>query len=154
MFLYKTMMQFTFITHVDANINEVSRNFNRELLLKLKPPLVKMNLLRYDGQITGNQLSFQIGIGPMKQQWDGIITAHRYTKKNWLFRDEGLQLPHPLKTWKHTHALKSKTEHSTLIIDRLKFEGKNRFFTLLLCLPFIAMFLMRKPLYKKHLGTR
>ena len=128
MFVYKTMMHFTFITHVDANINEVSRNFNRELLIKLKPPLVKMNLLRYDGQITGNQLSFQIGIGPMKQQWDGIITAHRYTKKDWLFRDEGLKLPHPLKTWKHTHALKSKTEHSTLIIDRLKFEGKNRFF--------------------------
>jgi len=71
------MMQFTFITHVDANINEVSRNFNRELLLKLNPPLIKMNLLRYDGQITGNQLSFQIGIGPLKQQWDGIITAHR-----------------------------------------------------------------------------
>lgn len=147
------MMHFTFITHVDANINEVSRNFNRELLIKLKPPLVKMNLLRYDGQITGNQLSFQICIGPMKQQWDGIITAHRYTKKDWLFRDEGLKLPHPLKTWKHTHALKSKTEHSTLIIDRLKFEGKNHFFTLLLCLPFIAMFLMRKPLYKKHLST-
>jgi ligand-binding SRPBCC domain-containing protein len=112
-----------------------------------------MNLLRYDGQITGNQLSFQIGIGPMKQQWDGIITAHRYTQKDWLFRDEGLKLPHPLKTWKHTHALKAKGEH-TIIIDRLKFEGLNPFYTAMLCLPFILMFWMRKPLYKKHLGKR
>ena len=153
MFLYKTMMQFTFITHVDANIDEVSRKFNKELLLKLNPPFIKMNLLRYDGQHTGNQLSFQIGIGPMKQQWDGIITAHRYTKKDWLFRDEGLKLPHPLKTWKHTHALKSNGKQ-TMIIDRLKFEGLNPFFTAMLCLPFILMFWMRKPLYKKHLGTR
>lgn len=145
------MMQFTFITQVDTDIHQVSEKFNRELLLKLNPPFVKMNLIRYDGQITGDQLSFQIGIGPLQQQWDGIITAHRYTKRNWLFRDEGLTLPHPLKTWKHTHALKAKNDHSTIIIDRLKFEGKNRFFTAVLCLPFILMFWMRKPLYKKYL---
>jgi ligand-binding SRPBCC domain-containing protein len=89
----------------------------------------------------------------MKQQWDGIITAHRYTQRDWLFRDEGLKLPHPLKTWKHTHALKVAGEH-TIIIDRLKFEGLNSFYTAMLCLPFILMFWMRKPLYKKHLGKR
>jgi ligand-binding SRPBCC domain-containing protein len=152
LFFYKTMMQFTFVTPVNAHIDEVAKKFNKELLLKLNPPFIAMELIRYDGQRAGDQLSFKIGIGPIKQQWNGIITAHRYTEKHWLFRDEGLQLPHPLKTWKHTHALKSKS-NQTLIIDRLKFEGKNPFFTLLMCLPFIAMFWMRKPLYKKHLGN-
>lgn len=147
-------MQFTFITHVNAPIDHVAKNFNQELLEKLKPPGVSMELLRYDGQFAGNQLSFKIGIGPFKQQWDGIITAHRYTQAHWLFRDEGLRLPKPLKNWKHTHALKSIDSKTTAVIDRIKFEGNSKLSTLFLVIPMIMMFFMRKPGYKKHLHLR
>lgn len=150
MLVTATMIQFTFVTRVDASLMAVAQNFNQELLLKLKPPLISMELVQYDGQCKGDQIKFNIGIGPFKQHWHGHITAHRYTKKHWLFRDEDIALPHPIKKWKHTHALMPLGEN-TLVIDRIKFEGKNRFYTLILCLPFIAMFYMRKPLYKRHL---
>lgn len=150
---YKSMMQFTFVTKVSAQRDQVADQFNQDLLLKLKPPLVTMHLLRYDGQHRGDELLFAVGFGKLTQKWHGAITQHRYTQKHWLFRDEGIALPHPLKTWQHTHALKSANHH-TLVIDRVKFTGKNALFTVLLCLPIAMMFLMRKPLYQQWLSVR
>lgn len=150
---YKSMMQFTFITRVSAQRDQVADQFNEDLLLKLKPPLLTMQLIRYDGQHRGDELKFQVGIGKMTQTWHGAITQHRYTQKHWLFRDEGISLPHPLKTWQHTHVLKA-ADQNTLIIDRVKFCGKNAMYTVLLCLPIAIMFLMRKPLYQRWLSVR
>lgn len=150
---YKSMLQFTFVTRVSAQRHQVADQFNQELLLKLKPPLVTMQLLRYDGQHCGDELMFAVGIGKLTQKWHGAITQHRYTDKDWLFRDEGIALPHPLKRWKHTHALKS-AKQGTLVIDRVQFCGKNPIYTLLLCLPIAMMFLMRKPAYQRWLSAR
>jgi len=150
---YKSMMQFTFVTKVSAQRDQVANQFNQDLLLKLKPPLVTMHLLRYDGQHRGDELLFAVGFGKLTQKWHGAITQHRYTEKHWLFRDEGIALPHPLKIWQHTHALKHANHH-TLVIDRVKFSGKNALFTVLLCLPIAMMFLMRKPLYQRWLSVR
>lgn len=150
---YKSMMQFTFVTRVSAQRDQVADQFNEDLLLKLKPPLVTMQLLRYDGQYRGDELAFAVGFGKFTQKWHGAITQHRYTQQHWLFRDEGISLPHPLKTWQHTHALKSSNQ-DTLIIDRVKFSGKNTLYTYLLCLPIAMMFLLRKPLYQRWLSVR
>lgn len=150
-FFYKTMAEFTFVTHIQAKRPYVAAQFNQDLLLKLKPPLLTMNLIRYDGQYRGDALVFAVGIGKFTQNWEGEITNHRYTQKDWLFCDEGKRLPHPLKTWKHTHALFEKGS-ITLIIDRVHFTGKNKIYSLLLCLPIALMFWMRKPLYKRWLS--
>ena len=87
---YKSMMQFTFVTRVSAQRDQVADQFNQSLLLKLKPPLVTMELLRYDGQHRGDELAFAVGFGKSTQQWHGAITQHRYTQLHWLFRDEGI----------------------------------------------------------------
>jgi ligand-binding SRPBCC domain-containing protein len=150
---YKSMVQFTFVTRVSAQRTQVADQFNQELLLKLKPPLVTMQLLRYDGQHRGDELMFDVGIGKLTQKWHGAITQHRYTEKDWLFRDEGITLPHPLKRWKHTHALKP-SKQGTLVIDRVQFSGKNPVYTLLLWLPIAMMFWMRKPAYQRWLSAR
>lgn len=150
---YKSMMQFTFVTQVSASRDQVATLFDQSLLLKLKPPLVTMRLLQYDGQFRGDELKFAVGIGAFTQTWHGKITQHRYTQKDWLFRDEEISVPHPLKRWQHTHALQGNAQ-GTIIIDRVKFQGKNRLYTLLLCLPIALMFLLRKRPYQRWLSAR
>lgn len=147
------MMQFTFVTQVSAQRDVVASQFDQSLLLKLKPPLVTMRLIQYDGQFRGDELKFAVGFGKFTQTWHGKITQHRYTDKDWLFRDEEIAVPFPLQKWQHTHALKAN-DSGTLIIDRVKFEGKNRIYTLLLCLPIALMFLLRKPPYQRWLSAR
>lgn len=147
------MIQFTFVTQVSAQRDVVASQFDQSLLLKLKPPLVTMRLIQYDGQFRGDELKFAVGFGKLTQTWHGKITQHRYTDKDWLFRDEEIAVPFPLQKWQHTHALKAN-DSGTLIIDRVKFEGKNRIYTLLLCLPIALMFLLRKPPYQRWLSAR
>lgn len=147
------MIQFTFVTQVSAQRDVVASQFDQSLLLKLKPPLVTMRLIQYDGQFRGDELKFAVGFGKFTQTWHGKITQHRYTDKDWLFRDEEIAVPFPLQKWQHTHALKAN-DSGTLIIDRVKFEGKNRIYTLLLCLPIALMFLLRKPPYQRWLSSR
>ncbi len=147
------MIQFTFVTQVSAQRDVVASQFDQSLLLKLKPPLVTMRLIQYDGQFRGDELKFAVGFGKFTQTWHGKITQHRYTEKDWLFRDEEITVPFPLQKWQHTHALKAN-DSGTLIIDRVKFEGKNRIYTLLLCLPIALMFLLRKPPYHRWLSAR
>lgn len=147
------MIQFTFVTQVSAQRDVVASQFDQSLLLKLKPPLVTMRLIQYDGQFRGDELKFAVGFGKFTQTWHGKITQHRYTDKDWLFRDEEIAVPFPLQNWQHTHALKAN-DSGTLIIDRVKFEGKNRIYTLLLCLPIALMFLLRKPPYQRWLSAR
>ncbi|MEY4627331.1 MAG: hypothetical protein EBT66_09975 [Bacteroidetes bacterium] len=147
------MIQFTFVTQVSAQRDVVASQFDQSLLLKLKPPLVTMRLIQYDGQFRGDELKFAVGFGKFTQTWHGKITQHRYTDKDWLFRDEEIAVPFPLQKWQHTHALKAN-DSGTLIIDRVKFEGKNRIYTLLLCLPIALMFLLRKPPYQRWLSAR
>lgn len=147
------MIQFTFVTQVSAQRDVVASQFDQSLLLKLKPPLVTMRLIQYDGQFRGDELKFAAGFGKFTQTWHGKITQHRYTDKDWLFRDEEIAVPFPLQKWQHTHALKAN-DSGTLIIDRVKFEGKNRIYTLLLCLPIALMFLLRKPPYQRWLSAR
>ncbi|MEY3717059.1 MAG: hypothetical protein RL285_934 [Bacteroidota bacterium] len=147
------MIQFTFVTQVSAQRDVVASQFDQSLLLKLKPPLVTMRLIQYDGQFRGDELKFAVGFGKFTQTWHGKITQHRYTDKDWLFRDEEIAVPFPLQKWQHTHALKVN-DSGTLIIDRVKFEGKNRIYTLLLCLPIALMFLLRKPPYQRWLSAR
>ncbi len=147
------MIQFTFVTQVSAQRDVVASQFDQSLLLKLKPPLVTMRLIQYDGQFRGDELKFAVGFGKFTQTWHGKITQHRYTDKDWLFRDEEIAVPFPLQKWQHTHALKAN-DSGTLIIDRVKFEGKNRIYTLLLCLPIALMFMLRKPPYQRWLSAR
>ncbi len=147
------MIQFTFVTQVSAQRDVVASQFDQSLLLKLKPPLVTMRLIQYDGQFRGDELKFAVGFGKFTQTWHGKITQHRYTDKDWLFRDEEIAVPFPLQKWQHTHALKAN-DSGTLIIDRVKFEGKNRIYTLLLCLPIALLFLLRKPPYQRWLSAR
>ncbi len=101
------MMQFTFVTQVSAQRDAVAAQFDQSLLLKLKPPLVTMRLIQYDGQFRGDELQFAVGFGKFTQTWHGKITQHRYTEKDWLFRDEEISVPHPLYKWQHTHALRA-----------------------------------------------
>jgi ligand-binding SRPBCC domain-containing protein len=112
-----------------------------------------MRLIQYDGQFRGDELQFAVGFGKFTQTWHGKITQHRYTEKDWLFRDEEISVPHPLYKWQHTHALTANAA-GTLIIDRVKFQGKNPLYTLLLCLPITLMFLLRKPQYQRWLSAR
>jgi len=67
------MMQFTFVTQVSAQRDAVASQFDQSLLLKLKPPLVTMRLIQYDGQFRGDELQFAVGFGKFTQTWHGIL---------------------------------------------------------------------------------
>jgi len=71
------MMQFTFVTQVSAQRDAVASQFDQSLLLKLKPPLVTMRLIQYDGQFRGDELQFAVGFGKFTQTWHGCFATKK-----------------------------------------------------------------------------
>jgi len=136
-------------TSVDADFQTVVSNFNRNLFEALKPPLMPLKLLRYDGQETGDQVHLDLGFG---QRWISLISDHGQTESEWFFVDEGQVLPKPLRHWKHIHKIIKQTESKTLIIDDISFSSGSSLLDLLLY-PFLYFqFALRKPAYKKYFG--
>ncbi len=122
--------------------------FNEKLFLALKPPLLPMKLLRFDGCNVGHEVHIDLGL----QVWISLITESVQNEEECYFVDEGSQLPFPLSSWRHLHLIKKNKDH-TLIIDDITFSSG---FVLLdfFLYPFLYfMFWLRQPVYRKFFGA-
>ncbi len=137
-------------TTVSADFQSVINNYDRKLFDALKPPLMPLKLIRYDGEKTGDEIHLALGFG---QKWISVITDNGATEKEWFFVDEGKVLPWPLRYWKHKHkVLKTDNEITTLIDDISFGTGSSLLDTFIY--PFLYLqFAMRKPAYKKFFGN-
>ncbi len=136
-------------TKVNKNYREVFQAFDINLFMKLKPPLVSLNVIRFDGCKTGDEVHLETGILGSKQKWISKITDNYSGYDCKYFIDEGLLLPNPLKYWKHKHIIENCVD-SSVIIDDICYKTGNIFMDFLIFPAFFLQFLYRKPVYKRY----
>ena len=151
-------MELLINTRVDEDFRVVFSGFDQELFERLSPPFPRLKLLRFDGCKPGDLVEVEVDSGFFKQKWSSLVTELTKNDYEIFFIDEGLQLPTPLKYWRHKHLL-SKNGGYTLISDKIEYKTSYVILDYLLYPFFYAQFAYRKPVYrkifnrKKRLGT-
>ncbi len=118
-------MKLIFQARVESNLKTIQSRFDRELFTALKPPLVGMNLIRFDGCKKGDEVHLETGLPGFMQKWVSVITDENETEQEWFFVDEGRVLPFPLKRWRHTHRVIRDGEGGAVIRDEIEFGCAN-----------------------------
>lgn len=146
-------MRFTIITPVAMDYQQVAQNFGQSLFEKLNPPFPPVKLLRFDGNIKGDQVHLELNFIFFKQVWKSLITENDSTASEIYFVDEGIQLPFFLSYWRHKHRIVKKGQGSA-IIDDITFRSPFFLFDFLLYPVLYLQFLYRKPVYKKFFSQK
>ena len=136
-------------TRIHKDYNFVFSKFNQDLFKSLKPPLLNLEVLRFDGCKKGDEIHLNIGFGPFSIKWISHITENSNGENENLFIDEGYLLPPPLKYWKHIHRVKKISEDLCEIQDDIEFSSGNQFLDTILYPTLYFQFSLRNPAYKK-----
>ncbi len=142
-------MHISIKTKTAQNYRKVFQGFDIKLFMKLKPPLVGLNVMRFDGCSKGDIVQVEISFLGLKQNWTSLITENENNEDRIYFIDEGIVLPKPLKYWKHKHIIE-KSVDSSIIIDDITYKTGNFLFDLLLFPVFFMQFYYRKPVYRSY----
>ena len=143
-------MKLVIRTPIPKNYQEVFLNFNLTLFKALKPPLMSLEVERFDGCRKGDEIHLKIGLGPFTLSWISIITNDLKNDLENVFVDEGKVLPAPLSYWKHIHKVVKKDENSCEIHDDIEYRTSNRFLDLVIYPVMFLQFYLRKSVYKKY----
>lgn len=134
-------------TQVASKMAVVVENFNENLFKHLKPPLICVDVLRFDGCKKGDEVHLSLKFLGMKNRWISQITASEKTPEHFTFIDEGVVVPWPLKSWHHTHRVIAQ-EEGVFIIDEISYKTPSRLLDIIFFPFFFGQFLLRKPQYK------
>lgn len=115
-------MKLLFKSPVPLPVQKVKDSFNRELFIRLAPPLIPFKLERFDGCVKGNEVHILLGLKPFQQHWVSLITYDGENESGWSFIDEGKVLPWPLSYWKHHHRVDRVSDSSSLILDDIEYR--------------------------------
>ncbi|MGB0522069.1 MAG: SRPBCC family protein [Flammeovirgaceae bacterium] len=135
-------------TKVAQSLNEVWKGFSAELFKQLNPPFPLVNLKRFDGSETGNEVHLELNFIAFKSQWVSVITDHDLQDDEIYFIDEGKVLPKLFKYWKHRHRILKDGENS-IIVDDITFKSPSVILDILLLPALYLQFLYRIPIYKR-----
>lgn len=141
-------MQITICTRVRHPFEEIVQGFGPGLLLKLTPPGARLTIRRFDGIYPGAKMDFEIAVPLKTMRWTGHISHLHEGKNRWGFIDRGDLMPAGLKNWQHSHLVLRQSD-KTLIVDRVRFSGKNTFFTMVWTIMAFVMIGPRPLRYKK-----
>ena len=136
-------------TKVEKNYSEVFQGFDIHLFMKLKPPLVGLNVIRFDGCKAGDIIHVVINFPGIKKEWISEITENAENSNEKYFVDEGKVLPKPLRYWKHRHVIQ-KSIDSSVIIDDISYSTKSKILDFMLFPLIFLQFFYRKPVYKSY----
>lgn len=143
------MMRITIRTKVKQEYKRIFQAFDINLFMKLKPPLVSLNVKRFDGCKKGDEIHIETNILGIRQQWISLITSQHSDENEIYFIDEGVLLPKPLKYWKHKHIIE-KSIDSSIIIDDICYRSGSKFVDFLMFPALFLQFFYRKPIYKSY----
>ena len=135
-------------TAIPRNYKEVFARFDLNLFTKLSPPLVSLKVIRFDGCKKGDEVHLNVA----GKLWISHITEYYEDKTQIYFVDIGHTIPAPLTYWKHIHRIESNGETSSQVVDDIDFSTGNAFLDKLIYPGLYAMFMLRKPIYKKELS--
>jgi ligand-binding SRPBCC domain-containing protein len=139
-------------TKVDHHYKYIFSLFNLHLFKALKPPLINLEVERFDGCKSGDEIHLKMNFqGLLNQQWVSIITSDFESENDIGFIDEGKILPPPLSKWKHIHRIQKIDEKSSYVIDDIEFTSGNAALDAVIYPALYSMFLYRKPIYKREL---
>jgi ligand-binding SRPBCC domain-containing protein len=145
------MLRFVLTTPVLKSVDEVKEGFDLSLFKALKPPLINLNVKRFDGCEKGDEVHLEVGLGVMFD-WISLIPEHGQSLDEWYFIDCGSQLPPPLKQWRHHHRVLKREAGGSIIVDDISFSSGFKLLDYLLYLPLKAQFMLRAPVYRKVFG--
>ncbi len=147
------MMQITIKTKVSASLETVWQGFDRQLFMKLAPPLPRVRLLRFDGCAPGDLVELELHFVLFKQRWVSQIVSQHQSENEIEFVDEGIKLPFFLRQWRHQHRLIRLTA-GTEIVDHIQYHSPNRMLDWLLYPSMWLQFAYRGPIYRKTFQQR
>lgn len=141
-------MHFRIETKVNQKAHDVLSGFDESLFVALKPPLMPLELLRFDGCEKGDKVQLVLGIKPFSQKWNALVVEHGENDECFYFTDIGEKLPFPIKDWKHRHFI-MKERSGSIIVDDITYTTGFRLLDYLMYPIMYLQFLIRKPVYKK-----
>jgi ligand-binding SRPBCC domain-containing protein len=111
------MMVFESRFRVAASLEAVSAfHFQRGILRALTPPLMIMQVHRFDPLAEGSIGDFTIWMGPIPVRWTAChegVSAEGFVD---------VQVSGPMKSWRHTHRFLRVGEGITEVWDRIEYE--------------------------------
>ena len=150
--LYSNLyMQIRLSTEVKGHYKDVMARFDRQLFEALTPKQGKVEIVAFTGSKKGDRVHLRF-LSPIQADWVSDITEDGANEQEAYFVDEGVQLPYPLKYWKHRHIVRRLTDHSSLIIDDISYRGPNKLMSLLMYPALWAAFYPRKRIYRSYFG--
>lgn len=141
-------MKLVIKTPIPKNFRQVFAQFNRELFIKLKPPVLNLEVERFDGCKKGDEVHLVVS----GQKWVSHIVDFHEDEKEIFFVDLGVVTPPPIKTWKHIHRIKKIDDNNSEVIDDIEYSTGNTFIDKLIYPALLAMFSLRRPIYKRELS--
>ncbi|MFT2009737.1 SRPBCC family protein [Pontibacter sp. 13R65] len=141
-------MQLHIRTLVKQDYLSVFDAFDERLFRKLSPPYPRLKLLRFDGSYPGDVVEVELQAGFKSYRWTSLITERVVTDTEAYFVDEGLEVPSPLRRWRHKH-LVAKEGAGAVIHDIIEYSTGSKTLDLLLYPLMLVQFGSRKPVYKK-----
>ena len=141
-------MQLHLRTQVKQDYLSVFNAFDESLFRKLSPPYPRLRLLRFDGSYPGDVVEVELLAGFKSFRWTSLITERSVTDAEAYFVDEGLEVPPPLRHWRHKH-LVTKEGNGAVIHDIIEYRTGSKALDLLLYPLMLLQFGSRKPVYKK-----
>ena len=142
-------MRIVLRTQVKGNYKEIMARFDRELFEALAPKLAKIKLEEFTGSETGDKVHIKF-LSPIRTEWISHITDHGSDDKQAFFIDKGVVLPFPLAFWEHHHIVEKVDDHHALIVDDIRFRGRNGLLSWILYPAIYFGFLPRKKIYKSY----
>lgn len=144
------MERLIFKSPVTASLTLVKKGFTLDLFKALKPPLVQLEVTRFDGCKKGDEVHLSVGLG-FKVKWISHIVEDVENAEEWSFIDVGAKLPFPLKKWHHHHKV-IKVGDSSLIVDDISFSCGNALLDKLMKPILFLQFVGRKKIYQRIFG--
>ncbi len=143
-------MRIKIVTNVkEQNISKIFVGFNKELFVKLAPPLPPVRLLRFDGCKENDIVQLEILLPFAPQRWDALITESVESEALIYFIDQGTRLPFFLKTWRHWHGIQQNPKgQGSQIIDDFEYTTPFGWLNYLMYPMLFLLFFYRKPIYK------
>ncbi len=127
--------------------------FDLKLFKALKPPLMSLDVERFDGCDPGDEVHLKVGLGPFKSTWVSLITENQESLEETYFVDVGKELPFPLKNWRHIHRVKNIGENVSEIQDDIEYSTGSSVIDVLMYPILYLQFAFRKPVYRKFFDS-
>ncbi|MCR9142407.1 MAG: hypothetical protein NXI24_09165 [bacterium] len=145
-------MKINITTAVAQNYREVYAGFTKDLFEALTPPGIPVELLRFDGSKTGDEVHLELSFPGFKQKWISHITADACDDAECYFIDEGRTLPFFLSYWRHAHRIQ-KNGDGARILDEIEFRCPIPGMALFVYPVLYRQFRARGPIYQRIFGT-